>query len=262
MPETSARDGGAETAFHQDAGKTQSGQAYVAIRRMILEWDLEPGRSIDDKSLMGRLKMGRTPIREALLRLSEQGLVVFSPNREIRVAPLDLPVIKELYEVRLQIDRLAGRLFLAGASDKERDDVISTFDTVEALIVRGEHRAVFDLDFHFHRLIIGGAHNSFLAMTHANLAAHFFRIAYLTYYLNDTPTADVMRGLAASHMPIVEAIRAGDEQALDDAITQHTVLSCDYVLEVMSAHRLGRVSELSMHRLSEAVRAASGARPG
>lgn len=232
--------------------KTQSGLAFERIRAMILDWSLQPGATIDEKTLGASLGMGRTPIREALLRLAEQGLVVFAPNKSMHVAELGLDAIRDLFEIRLHNDRLASRLFLSSATQDEKADVAGLFDAGQAHIDAGEHRALFDLDFTFHTRLVALARNDFLKIYHDNLTGHFFRIAFLTFYGNGAPTRDDMTRLLRGHDAMVEAIRTDDVQALDTATIEHCKSSYERVVSMLTTTRFSEISEMDVDLLGPA----------
>src|SRR3546814_16225391 len=87
--------------------------AYDAIRSRIVSLDLTPGADLDEVRLVRDLGLSRTPVREALVRLAAEGLVVMLPNRTARVAPLGLQDVKEhleAFELVQRIDRKSTRL--------------------------------------------------------------------------------------------------------------------------------------------------------
>ena len=72
--------------------------AYETIRNRILSLELAPGAGLDEQELIASLGVSRTPIREALIQLSAEGLVEMLPNRGARVAKIDLPGVREFFE--------------------------------------------------------------------------------------------------------------------------------------------------------------------
>ena len=87
-----------------------SEQAYHQIRKKILTLELAPGTIINEADLRHELGLGRTPIREALLRLAQQKLVTIVPRRGMFVTDIRLEDIRQLFELRLALERLAGQL--------------------------------------------------------------------------------------------------------------------------------------------------------
>src|SRR3954451_24190653 len=84
--------------------------AYERIRQLVLEGDVAPGARLAQVELAERLGISRTPVREALRRLSAEGLVEFSPNRGFRAADLGLDAVLRRLEVRLLLEPGIARL--------------------------------------------------------------------------------------------------------------------------------------------------------
>lgn len=226
--------------------QTQSSLAYPTIRAMIAKWRLPPGSMINEKELMDQTGFGRTPIREALLRLSAERLVVFSPSREIRVAPVDLTEVRDLYEVRLQTDRLAARLCLENMSEEQKNQIVGAFDGVEDLIERDDHVSVFYRDFRLHTLIYKASGNSMLRSIHTHMLGHFFRLAYFSFFNDGDPSKGDMRNLVTSHDAMIDAIKRKSVEDLDKVTADHTVTSYRYVVNLLAGDRMNSIRDLSV----------------
>ena len=94
---------------------TLSEDCYQTLRRAILDLDLAPGTPLIEGQVAAQLGISKTPVREALARLSSEGLVISEPGRRTRVAGLSAQTVHEVYQVRLMLEpaairRVAGRL--------------------------------------------------------------------------------------------------------------------------------------------------------
>ena len=87
-----------------------SQRAYEQIRRKIVDLELPPGSILDEGHLQSELNLGRTPIREALLRLSMERLVTIVPRRGIFVAEIGIADLQQIFEVRILLEQTAARL--------------------------------------------------------------------------------------------------------------------------------------------------------
>jgi len=95
----------------KDAHATSLSQrAYEQIRRKIVDLELLPGSILDEGHLQAELNLGRTPIREALLRLSMERLVTIVPRRGIFVAEIGITDLQQIFEVRILLEQTAARL--------------------------------------------------------------------------------------------------------------------------------------------------------
>jgi len=229
--------------------QTQSSLAYPTIRAMIAKWRLAPGSMINEKELMDQTGFGRTPIREALLRLSAERLVVFSPSREIRVAPVDLTEVRDLYEVRLQTDRLAARLCIESTPEEQRNQIITAFDGADALIEQNDHVSIFYRDFRFHTLMYWASGNTMLRSIHTHMLGHFFRLAYFTFFNDGDPGKEDMQQLVRSHDDMIDAMKRKSVKELDRVTAMHTVNSYRYVVNLLAGDRMSTIQDLPVDPL-------------
>lgn len=203
--------------------RTQSGRAYQAVRNKILHTELVPGQVINEKTLMVELGFGRTPIREALLRLSAERLVLFQASQVIQVAPVDFQTVSDLYEDRLHSERLAARLCAQRMNDELAQRIETCFEEVPRLVEEGKASEIIGLDFKFHSLIYTGSGNAFLIHHLRNLFGHSYRILYMTRISDDDIEEHL--GVVRSHEPLVAALLNQDLERVDEEISEHIVSS-------------------------------------
>lgn len=140
---------------------TLTDRAYAEIEELIVTLQLPPGAVLSELVLADRLGIGRTPIREALQRLSRDGLVNILPRRGVLVSDIDLRSQLRLLEVRRELERLMAR----GAAERISDDERAQFSAIAA----GMYRASKDdddisfmrLDQQFNTLVSSAARNEF-----------------------------------------------------------------------------------------------------
>jgi len=227
--------------------ETQATLAYHAVRAMILRCELQPGAVINDKALSSKLGYGRTPIREALLRLSSERLVLFLHNQSIIVAPIGLDEINDLYTLRLHLERLAWRLWAAEASSKQIERLAGVFDDVPKLVRAGDVEALLHLDFLFHSQIYRECGNPFLTQSLYNLSGVTYRIWHLT----STRDVQAQAETARSHVPIVEAIYAHDLVRLDREIEQHISHAYDEIMKRFINNTVSRIGDIPIQLLNK-----------
>jgi DNA-binding GntR family transcriptional regulator len=160
---------------------TDAQRAYSEIKERIVTTVMRPGAVIEEAALMVDLGLGRTPIREALKLLEAEKLVVVSPRRGMFVADVSLTDLRELEEVRLELESLCARLavqrmtpweveemrrLVAELQAYERESVSNGSNGSAAVLVhnaRSEPQAdLLNLDRRFHALLRQGAHNELL----------------------------------------------------------------------------------------------------
>ena len=102
-------------------GRSKNQQAYLSVRDMILGLELTPGSRVREDELQARLRVGRTPLREALQRLAYEGLLQIFPRRLIVVAKFGIEDLRQVYEARSALEPAAASLaarHFAHASDE------------------------------------------------------------------------------------------------------------------------------------------------
>ena len=224
-----------------DRPRTRTELVYQGILRMILAGELSPGEPLRETELAARLKVSRTPIREALGRLSEYGVVQIRPNAGAEVRRLGPGELAQIHEVRealegLAADRACGRL---RPEDFERLD-----DLAEACRVEEQTPAFFErfdaFDLGLHRTIAERSGNPILAREIVKL----HRLTMLIHeqlewvLLNGRPGPAIdrraIRRLAwRQHVGIVDALRSGDPDASRRAMVDHVRSQCTFKLQLM-----------------------------
>jgi DNA-binding GntR family transcriptional regulator len=134
-----------------------SQRAYEKIRSMVLHLELKPGERIPEEMITEIVNGSRTPVREALRRLNEEGLVRIYPGRYSEVACYDKDAIKEIGELRLAQDLLACKLAIRNGSNSDFEILKQIAKKCEVSAKKGDiyERIAFDLEFHLEIAKIG-----------------------------------------------------------------------------------------------------------
>ena len=130
-----------------------------AIRTAIVTGEFESGRRLIEDELANQLQVSRGPVREALARLAQEGLVVNERHRGSTVAQLSASEVGELYSLRTALERLAVERVCRMATDEELssiEQVLARFDTLPQPLTR---MAVATLDVAFHDAVFKAAHH-------------------------------------------------------------------------------------------------------
>lgn len=192
-----------------------SEQAYHLIKHKIIVLDLAPLSFIDEQALMEDLHLGRTPIREALHRLSAEGLVFFAPHRGMFVADISITDLQKIYEVRLALEGLCARLAAQRASPWHLEQMAAVIRELDQ-VPPGDGRALMAIDERFHGLIYQAADNEFLAETLGRLHGLSLRLWHLAL----DRLGDVTPALR-QHIEIANALESQDEARAEALICQH-----------------------------------------
>lgn len=143
--------------------KTLAGRAYLRLQEMIITLRFAPGEVLSEAILAKKLKIGRTPIREALKRLAREGLVLILPKRGVLVSQVDVKAQLRLIEVRRELERLMARLATMRATDKERSLFRSIADGLNQVAIDQDDLLFARLDLQLHLLLAQTARNEFVS---------------------------------------------------------------------------------------------------
>jgi len=186
-------------------------QAYHAIRGLIVSLELAPGAVIDERQLVERLAIGRTPVREALRRLAQERLVEVYPRRGMFVSGVDVRELARLSEVREVLEPEAARLAAERATDADRRELgalLAELDTTG-----GELMA---LDERIHRAVYRAAHNDLLEAT-----LEQYYVLALRIWSMALDRAHDLGEAVEEHRALLEAIRSGDAERAADTMRAH-----------------------------------------
>lgn len=160
-----------------------SDQVYEALKQMIFDFELLPGTRFSESELTDRLSVSRTPLRQALQRLENQGFVHVLPKMGWFVAPIDFDVMDELYDLRVLIECHAVE-YLAQDSVKPPLDALRQVWLVphEQRIIDGKR--VGQLDEAFHSTLVAAAGNREMMRVHADVTDRIRLIRRLDFTKN------------------------------------------------------------------------------
>lgn len=182
------------------------------VRELIAHGNPADGSRINEVHLSRELGISRTPLREALINLVAEGVVLSKPRRGFFVAPLDAGDITDLYAMRALLDPEA--LALAGIPDAGRLRELTSIN--EKLVNARRADRIVELDNQWHRLLIAGCPNRVLL---GNID-HFINLTrrYEQAYFRETSHAEIA---GEEHAQILAALRAGELRAACKALRRN-----------------------------------------
>ncbi|QDG66879.1 GntR family transcriptional regulator [Pseudarthrobacter sp. NIBRBAC000502772] len=189
------------------------------LREQIVQGIFRPGEQINESVLASQLRTSRGPVREALQRLSQEGILVSHRNRGVFVLELSDDDVREIYAVRKAVESTAADALL----DADPEQVKDTCHSLKAIITDmtkqvavSDWQAIARLDMQFHSSFVAGAGNTRLIRIYETLAAES-RMCILNLAVA-YPRIDV---LVQEHQNLLDLLQAGDREALHKAIKQH-----------------------------------------
>lgn len=189
-------------------------EAYEKIREWVIHGTLRPGELLRDQEIAQSLGVSRTPVREALRRLEDEGFVETALNRWTRVAPLDLRKAIEIYEVIEALEVFA--LERAQLSSQDLENMIAANAAMRRSIERKKAASALTADEAFHGTWMARAQNSELWVLVAQLKTKMRRVE-LAYWDRAAQTEQSVR----EHTAIVKALRKGSQREAIAALRQN-----------------------------------------
>ncbi|MDQ0618350.1 DNA-binding GntR family transcriptional regulator [Arthrobacter globiformis] len=195
-----------------------SERAYRTLREEIVEWRLLPGTVLAEVEQSGRLGVSRTPLREALGRLSAEGLTQTARGRGVVVTDISLEDIDELFELRETLEGKAAGLAAVRGDSAVFRELQEELLAAPALISGADpaRHDYYGLVGRLDEAIDAAISNSYLAQAMRSLRVHLVRVRRLAA---DDQTR--LTTAAAEHAAIAEAIAAGNPRVAAAATTLH-----------------------------------------
>lgn len=190
--------------------------ALAALREMIVSGELAPGQRLNERQLCEQLAVSRTPVREALKALTQEGLLQALPNRSPVVAPLDAADTRDLIQVVSAIEALAGELAAARANEAQVAELGILHYTMLAHHARQDMSGYFAANKAFHRRIVEYAGNPVLLWVWDLLSLRVDRARYAS---NQWP--ERWQEATGEHARILELFTARDPAGVGQAMREH-----------------------------------------
>ncbi len=196
----------------------QKGEVYERLRSKIITNRIRPGEILNEKDLIAEYGIGRTPLRDVLLRLQEEKLIRTIPRTGSMVTPLDMTEMRELVEVRRELEGFAARLAAERASPQQLEALRRILQ--EATEQFRDERQVDNIsdyfDTRFHHVLYEAAQNGklveILQRLHVQMLRLWFSLGFRTI-----PFASQSDSLYA----LLEAVARRDGAAARSAMQQH-----------------------------------------
>ena len=204
-----------------------SGKIYQEIKDMLVSLVFAPGSTLREQVLADMLGVSRTPVREALQRLSLEGWVQLGGRRRIYVNPVTVKDIRELFHLRQLIEPQAAEEALKRGRSRvlagKLDEVLNVMARV-----KGDRIAFARLDMQFHSLIVRNLENGRLDRFWWALQEELSRVAIMNLTENKRPSAVV-----EEHERMVEAFWEKDRDSILKAIDDHLAVSEESFIQII-----------------------------
>ncbi|MBD9528810.1 MULTISPECIES: GntR family transcriptional regulator [Paracoccus] len=224
-----------ELARHNMRHQPRSAAAriYDDLRQRILSLELPPGASLLRAELAQRYDVSQTPLRDALQRLEQDGLVEIFPQSRTLVTRIDATRVQEAQFLRVALEtEVVRRLARKGAQDVV-DFGRAVIELQRSLATDRSQLQLFqEMDEYFHGVLFGGLQQDDLHALVRSRSGHLDRVRRL-----QTHAEDKIREILQGHERIVAAIEARDEDAAVEAIRVHLHKEPDWVNSFRAEHQ-------------------------
>jgi DNA-binding GntR family transcriptional regulator len=181
--------------------------AYTQVRRKILFHELRAGDPVNEASLARQFELGRTPIREAVLRLAREGLLRIIPRKGIIVTELNIDTLRLVFEARSPCEAQIARLAALRRESADIESMEKALSGVEQMIEERRFRDLLEADERFHMALADAAKNPLLREMISTLYGLGIRFWYAT--LAQRPPSDISQEMSL-HREVLEGVKVCD----------------------------------------------------
>ena len=189
---------------------------YIQLEEEILSGKLLPGEQLRELALSQRLRVSRTPIRGALHRLKEEGLIEISANRGATVIGITEADLTDAYLIRTRLDGLASKMAAERISDEDKLHLKESVELSEFYINKNDPEQIKELDTKFHKIIYRSSGNRVLCKILTDLHRNIKTYRKISLSTPGRPEKSI-----AEHREILEAILRGDGEEADRLTSLH-----------------------------------------
>lgn len=222
---------------------------YKALKDRILSGEIPLGSRLRDEVLIAQLGVSRTPIREALMKLTREGLVEVVPRSQTRVRTFTEHDLEEVFDLRIALETLAVRKAIDRLRPEQLKRLKAMWRRSEAAFKRGNPTPVFEFDGELHRTILEASGNRRLQDMMMTIND------YVVLFRNIGATTNTHRGHTARHSDILRALEHGDAEGAARALTEHLLVAKEQTLrDFAQRHFLNGNGEREPGSVAKAVR--------
>ena len=212
-------------------------RAYAELRRRIVENEMPAGSVILEQHLATLLGMSRTPVREAMIRLANEGLVEVRPRHGFRILPIEAKDMVEIYAILTALEAAAAEtLARDGVAAEDLAALEAAVASMDAALEADDLDAWAASDERFHKLLVSLTGNRRLLGIVDMFWDQAHRVRMVTLRLREKPI-----GSNRDHRAVVEAIRRGDPETARARHASHRLAAGRVLVELLEKYRLRQI---------------------
>lgn len=216
--------------------ETMDAQVLGALRTAVITGELAPGTLHSVQTLATQLGVSRTPVREALIKLAQHGMVRFERNRGVRILQTSLHDLEEVFAMRLLLEVPATRRACQLLDAAGRKELRRVYRAMERAVEADDEFTLWGHDRRFHRALLEASGNSRLAEYVDGL-----RDTVLRRGVSTARSSRTLRDILAEHLDVLEQIEAGDADGAAAAMRAHILHTAQLLIAQESGGPLGSV---------------------
>ena len=201
---------------------------FNTLREAILKGELKPGERLMELQLASKLGVSRTPIREAIRMLEQEGLAVTVPRKGAEVARMTEKDMEDVLQIRDALDELAASIACEQISEEELAELRHTMHEFEESTKTGDVKRIAEADVRFHDIIYHATRNVKLENMLNNLREQMYR--YRVEYLKDET---IYPRLLKEHKDIAESLRRKDKSRASETMREHVKNQAEAVKDMI-----------------------------
>jgi len=232
--------------LEQVTTETLQEKAYSAIRDSIIRNDLLPGQPLSIDELARDLGVSPTPVREALARLSADGLVERVRNRTALVAKITAEDVRQVYEVRKLLEPYAASLVAKRVSInpnleeslraiKEEAEEIQEMPAATVPLRSSQYEAYLEIDLRLQEVILEVLGNTLLRKVLSLVGNHSLRIRSFAEASAGPSRDEVLHNINGEHLVIIEALLSRDSERVQEGVGQHLNNAEDRTIQAINS---------------------------
>ena len=198
--------------------------AYNQIYEKIIKLDYQPGNSLEEKRLMDELKLGRTPIREALLRLAGEKMVVAQHGKGFIVRPITFQNIKSTFEMLKLLETGVADLMVRYDLTTFIEGMQAAAEAVRTAIENQDVLSMVEANHRFHQLYAKCSFNEYLIDAVEEVRSEAKRLSYLSYsgeLGNGVPLTEHHQSVIRDHLGIIQMVKEKEVGKLKEVVLEH-----------------------------------------
>lgn len=209
--------------------------AYTQLRELILSGHLEPGSRVHERQISERIGLSRTPVREAVRRLSSEGLIRTEPHRGAFIEKVEFSEVVEIFDVGAVLEARCARLATRKMQPAQIEEMERLYQQMEEVAGQGgdeRHGRYAVLDKAFHGVLINATENRLLQAIIQQVISLPVLLKAFEHYQPDDFSRSMLH-----HGEILQAVKSGDAEWAELAMRTHILSSRNAVMARRKADR-------------------------